>query len=33
MKEVPKATSDFTRLNLAEGLIPVLAELQNPEFV
>jgi hypothetical protein len=26
VKEVPKANSDFTRLKIAEGLIPLLAE-------
>ena len=33
MKEVPKANSDFTRLKLAEGLVPLLSEFQNPEFI
>jgi hypothetical protein len=33
MKEVPKASSDFTRLHLADGLIQLLSEFQTPEFV
>ena len=34
MKEAPKANSDFTRLKLAEGLIPLLGEsLSDSSFV
>jgi hypothetical protein len=32
MKEAPKANQDFTRLKLAEGLVPLLAEVDTPDF-
>ncbi len=32
MKEVPQAKSDFTRLKLIDGLVPLLAEMKTLEF-
>jgi hypothetical protein len=33
LKEVPKASSDFTRLHLADGLIQILSDFQTPDFI
>ena len=33
LREAAKANSDFTRLKLAEGLVPLLARLSDAKFV
>jgi hypothetical protein len=33
LKEVPRVNSDFTRLKLAEGIIPLLNEIYGFEII